>query len=84
MVPFTEEDAHSIAKRLKYEYLPKGNAVRRAYNLTDKMYFILIGKVCCSFPNEETAGDLAKFHGIQNNAQAFPKAKNLSNIDEIA
>jgi len=52
-VPLTEEDCLGIAKRLKYQYVPKGNPVRLALHKSDKLYFIICGKVVCSFPSQE-------------------------------
>ena len=50
IVPLTDEDALQIAKRLKYLYVPKGQVVRKALEKTDKFYYIMCGKVVCSFP----------------------------------
>ena len=46
----TEEDALGIVKRLKYEYYPKGTAVRHALDKSNRLGFILCGKLACSFP----------------------------------
>ena len=50
IVPLTDEDALQIAKRLKYQYVPKGQIVRKALEKTSKFYYIMTGKVVCSFP----------------------------------
>ena len=51
MLPLTEDDALDFCRCLKYKYFEKGEAIRRAMTETDKLYFILEGKVVCSFPN---------------------------------
>jgi len=40
-----------IAKRLKYRYVPKGENVRRALEKNTRLYYIMAGKVICSFPS---------------------------------
>ena len=52
IVPLTDEDALQIAKRLKYLYVPKGQIVRKALERTDRFYYIMCGKVVCSFPQQ--------------------------------
>lgn len=49
----TDEDALGIAKRLKYEYVPKGQALRRAFDNSNRLCHLMIGKVVCAFPNED-------------------------------
>ena len=64
IVPLQDEDCYAIAKRLKYEYIPKGQPVRRALDKSTKMFYILAGKVVCSFPQPEEIEERAKIQGI--------------------
>ena len=56
IVPMSDEDALQVVKHLKYEYVPKGKAIRRAGKDTDRLCFIMCGKVVCALPqkSEET------------------------------
>ena len=49
----TDEDALSVVKHMKYEYFPKGTAIRRAGKETDRICFIMCGKVVCALPCRE-------------------------------
>ena len=47
-----EEDVqYMLARKLKYEYIPKGNPIRKALTESNRMYFIMVGKAVCSFPS---------------------------------
>ena len=65
IVPLTDEDALQIAKRLKYVYVPKGERVRTALQLTHKFYYIMCGKVVCSFPQQQFLDERAIEEGMQ-------------------
>ena len=51
IVPLNDDEAYMIAKKLKYEFMPKGKAIRRAMTESTKMYYIMVGKAVCSFPS---------------------------------
>ena len=65
IVPLTDEDALQIAKRLKYLYVPKGKRVRTALQQTSKFYYIMSGKVVCSFPQQQFLQERAREEGIR-------------------
>jgi len=46
----TDDEALLIAKKLKYRYVPKGEAIRRALDKSTQLYYIMAGKVVCSLP----------------------------------
>ena len=50
--PFTQEDCAHLCKIIKYDYYTKGEAIRRAGEESDRLYFILEGKVTCSFQTQ--------------------------------
>ena len=64
LIPFTDEDAIGIIKRLQYRYVPKGKAVRKALDETDRLTYIICGKVVCALPTEEESKRRAKRLGI--------------------
>ncbi len=49
----TDEDALNVVKQIKYEYVPKGTAIRRAGKEADRLCFIMQGKVVISLPSHE-------------------------------
>ena len=51
VVPMTDEEALYIARKLKYKYVPKGQALRKALSKSSRLYYIVKGKVACSFPS---------------------------------
>ena len=51
-VPVDDDYLKQIAKHLKYRYVKKGTNIRKAGNSDDRLYFIMMGKVACSFPTE--------------------------------
>ena len=53
IVPMTDEDALMIARRLSYEYVPKGQPVRQALSQSTRLYYIMYGKVVLSLPQPE-------------------------------
>ena len=53
IVPMTDEDALMIARRLSYEYVPKGQPVRQALSNSSRLYYIMYGKVVLSLPQPE-------------------------------
>lgn len=64
VVSLTDDDALEIAKKLKYEYVPKGQAVRMAVEPSDKLFYIMCGKVVCSFPSKEVLEARAYKNGL--------------------
>ena len=55
VVPFAKEEKMAIAKRLRYEYFPKGTPLRKALDQQYRWMFILRGKVSCAMPTQEEA-----------------------------
>lgn len=64
IIPLTDIDALEIAKKLKYEYVPKGKACRTALETSNRLCYIMCGKVICALPTEQETIKRAKKHGI--------------------
>ena len=56
----TDVDAHEVARRLKYKFVPKGQCIRAALSENIGLHFIMAGKVVTSFPQHTYIEEQAK------------------------
>ena len=59
----TDIDAHEVARRLKYKFVPKGECIRAALTENIGLHFIMAGKVVTSFPQHAYIKEMAKQEG---------------------
>ena len=59
----TDVDAHEVARRIKYKFVPKGQCIRAALSENIGLHFIMAGKVVTSFPQHAYVKELAKAEG---------------------
>ena len=59
----TDIDAHEIARRVKYKFVPKGQCIRAALTENIGLHFIMAGKVVTSFPQAAYVEEMAKAEG---------------------
>ena len=87
-MPFSKEDKLAIARRLRYQYFPKGTPVRNALDKQYRWMHILRGKVSCAMPTEEEANRRAKKMGLHMDLTAMSIAQkrqvlNKKNYDNM-
>lgn len=63
IVPMVDVDAHEVARRLKYKFVPKGQCIRAALSENIGLHFIMAGKVVTSFPQQAYVQEMAKAEG---------------------
>mgnify|MGYP000577774109 FL=1 len=69
--PLSDEEAFLLARRLHYQYVPKGEAIRMALDASNRFFYIMAGKAVCSFPQESEFEARAYRLGIDLAPAAF-------------
>lgn len=75
IIPLTKEDKLGIAKRLRYQFFPKGTPIRKALDKQYRWCYILCGKVACAMPTEDEAVKRAKRMGLELDMTTMSIAK---------
>ena len=81
IIPLTKEDKLGIAKRLRYQFFPKGTPIRKALDKQYRWCYILCGKVACAMPTEEEAMKRVKRMGLEMDMTTMSIAKKTQFIN---
>ena len=84
IIPLTKEDKLGIAKRLRYQFFPKGTPIRKALDKQYRWCYILCGKVACAMPTEEEAVKRAKKMGLELDMTTMSIAKKRQTLNRTS